>query len=164
MSNPRYADDLARLDRIYNRNAVANRETIILVVGKGVPSELLDRPVAELLRDHIDQRGGKESPFRRAIVVTDDAWYAESQDLATKAAIAIGGPSANKLSDEFDKLSEGKYPIPGTEVLTGFFRKNSRGRPQAALWGETARGSREVVEHYLQDEKGLSEFLKMVWK
>jgi hypothetical protein len=164
MSNPKYVDDLARRDRVYDRNSIANRETIILVVGKSVPAELLDRPVAELLRDHIEQRGGKANSFRRAIVVTDEAWHAKSKDLAIKAVIAIGGPPVNKLSEEFDKSPEGKYPILGPEALTGFFSKNSRGRPQVALWGETARGSRAAVEHYVQDEKGLNEFLRMVWR
>ncbi len=71
MANPRYADDLSRLDRIYDRKAVINRETIIIVIGKSIPVELLDRPVAELFRDEIDRKGGKEHPFRRAIVITD---------------------------------------------------------------------------------------------
>jgi hypothetical protein len=43
MSNPKYADDLYRLDRTYQRNAVINRETIIIVVGTTVLAELLDR-------------------------------------------------------------------------------------------------------------------------
>ena len=54
--------------------------------------------------------------------------------------------------------------IAGPGDRTGFFRKNSVGLPQVALWGETANDTRETVEHYLKDEKGLSSFLKMCWR
>ena len=33
MSNPKYADDIFRLDRTYERSSVINRETILIVVG-----------------------------------------------------------------------------------------------------------------------------------
>ena len=113
MANPRYADDLSRLDRIYDRKAVINRETIIIVIGKSIPVELLDRPVAELLRDEIDRRGGKEHPFRRAIVITDLAWYAEAQDIGFNAVIAVGGPRSNELTKEFeDKPARRGNKIP----------------------------------------------------
>ncbi len=71
MSNPRYADDIFRLDRTYERSSVINRETIVVVVGTTVIAELLDRAAAELLRDHIDERG-VPYPFRRGIVITDE--------------------------------------------------------------------------------------------
>jgi class 3 adenylate cyclase len=120
MSNPRYEDDLPRLDRHYERNAIIKRETTLVVVGKSVPAELLDRPVAELLRDHIDQRGGgKEYPYRRAIVLTDEGWYAEAEDLASNPVIAIGSPRANRLSEEFDKwvLPAKAHPVvPGSST------------------------------------------------
>jgi hypothetical protein len=76
--------------------------------------------------------------------------------------------AANRLSAEFDKWQAplgstgGKYRISGT-VLTGFFRKNARGLPQVALWGKTSSETREAVEYYIRAEKGLSEFLRMVW-
>jgi hypothetical protein len=62
MSNPKYADDIFKLDRTYDKDAVINKETVIIVVGAGIVAELLDRPAAELLRDHIDHQGGS-SPF-----------------------------------------------------------------------------------------------------
>jgi hypothetical protein len=144
-------------------------ETIIVVIGKSIPSELLDRPVAEILRDQINEMGKVEDhPFRRGIVLTDQGWYGEP-DVANNAVIAIGGPYANKLSAEFDKWEappgsrEGKYTIMGASPLTGFFRKNARGLPQVGLWGNSARHTRQAVEYYTENEKGLAEFLKMVW-
>jgi SEFIR domain len=169
MSNPRYAEDIFKLDRIYDRHSVINKETVIIVVGTTIVTELLDRPAAELLRDHIDQRGGK-FPFRRGIVLADQAWYAEAFALAGNPVIAVGGPPVNKLSDEFDKWSppppskEGKYTIPGTGMRTGFFRKNPAGLPQVGLWGNNANATRETVEHYFRNEQGLTEFLMMCWK
>jgi hypothetical protein len=169
MSNPRYADDIFKLDRIYDRHSVINKETIIIVVGTTIVTELLDRPAAELLRDHIDQRGG-QFPYRRGIVLADQAWYAEGFAVANNPVIAVGGPPVNKLSDEFNKWiapppsKEGKYPIPGTGTRIGFFRKNPAGLPQVGLWGHNANATRETVEHYFKNEQGLTEFLKMCWK
>jgi pimeloyl-ACP methyl ester carboxylesterase len=173
MSNPRYADDILRLDRTYHKYSVVNRETIIIVVGTIIVAELLDRPAAELLRDHIDERGGKY-PFRRGIVITDDGWYnpSEASAIANSPVIAIGGPKINKLAAEFDQWkpnppsTEGTYPIPvtGARIGTGFFRKNPVGLPQVGLWGDNANATRETVEHFLKNENGFAEFLKMCWK
>jgi hypothetical protein len=169
MSNPNYAEDIFKLDKIYDRHSVINNETVIVVVGTSVVSELLDRPVAELIRDAVDQ-GGEGNPFRRGIVLTDQAWYAEDKILAKNPVIAVGGPGANRLAAEFDKwtapmgLQEGKYTISEEGTLTGFFRKNQAGLPQVGLWGHTANATREAVEHYLRNEKGLREFLRMCWK
>jgi len=171
MSNPRYADDIFKLDRIYDRHSVINKETIIIVVGSTVVAELLDRPAAELLRDHIDQRGG-HYPFRRGIVITHEAWYekTEAPVITDNPVIAVGGPEINDLSAEFDRWKpsppskEGKYVIPGTGTQTGFFRKNQARLPQVGLWGRYASDTREAVEHYLKNEHGLTEFLGMCWK
>jgi hypothetical protein len=139
MSNPRYADDIFKLDRIYDPRSVINRETVIIVVGSTIVAELLDRSAAELLRDQIDQRGGVY-PFRRGVVITDGGWYTAGAAIANNPVIAVGGPPINKLTDEFDKWTPtspsigGKYSLPGTGAKTGFFRKNQVGLPQVALW------------------------------
>jgi hypothetical protein len=168
MSNPRYYDDILRLDRTYDRHAIINKETVVVVVGTTVVAELLDRPAAEFLRDHIDQRGA-EYPFRRGIVVSDQAWFDEAPVLQGNPVISIGGPPANKLSAEFNGRpqsapGEGKYSIPGGVARTGFYCKNSQALPQVGLWGKTAGETREAVEYYVQNEKGLGSFLKMSWK
>ena len=173
MSNPRYAEDIFRLDRVYDRHSVINKETIIIVVGTAAVAELLDRPAAELLRDHIDQRGG-DYPMRRGIVITHDAWYdkGEAGVIANNPVIAIGGPPINRLSAEFEQWEPeppskmGLYPIPatGARIGTGFFRKNPAGLPQVGLWGKNANATRQTVEHYFTNDKGFEEFLKMCWK
>ena len=121
------------------------------------------------MRDQIDRRGAPYA-FRREVIVTHEGWYSEAEYIKDNAVIAIGGPKTNKLTDEFDKLVLGagvhftKYPIPGPGDRKGFFRKNSAGLPQVALWGKTANDTRETVEHYIKDPGGLTEFLSMCWK
>jgi hypothetical protein len=145
----------------------AKRLSPIIVIGKSVPVELLDRPVAELLRDEIDRRGGNEHPFRRAIVLTDPAWYAEAQDVALNAVIAVGSRRANELTKKFqDEPAAGqtKFSISGREGCNGLFQKNAAGLPQVALWGEYARKTCEAVDLYVKDKRGLDEFLGLTWK
>jgi len=174
MSNPRYADDIFRLDRFYDARKVINKETVIIVVGTSIVAELLDRQAAELLRDHIDQRGGPY-PFRRGIVITHDAWYDKNEAavIANNPVIAIGGPKSNKLSAEFAEWKPtppsggGTYKIPatGSGIGKGFFRRNQGGLPQVGLWGinASANTTRETVEYYVRNEQGLAAFLKMCW-
>jgi len=169
MSNPRYEDDRKRLEPLYDIESVINMDTIVIVVGTWVFAELLDRTIAEILRDHVNSIGKvDEHPFRRAIILTDVEWYANKK-ITNNALISIGGPPANRLSAEFDTwqgasdTNEGKYIISGKNVLTGFFRRNERGLPQVGLWGKTSSDTRDAVEYYINAEKGLVEFLKMVW-
>jgi hypothetical protein len=169
VSNPRYSDDLLKLDGLYDRRSVINAESVIIVVGTNVAAELLDRPVAEQLRDRIDSEGGI-FPFRRGVILTDQAWYAEQAFLAANPVIAVGGPNSNKLSDEFKKWAppkqsgEGTYLISTSKKLTGFFRRNQRGLPQVGLWGDTGSAVGEAVDSYIANPKGLAEFLGMCWK
>ncbi len=62
--NPRYEDDLARLDLTFNIATLVSAETVFVVVGDDLVNELLDRHAAGLLRDAIDSLGDRR-PFRR---------------------------------------------------------------------------------------------------
>jgi hypothetical protein len=121
------------------------------------------------LRDHIDRLGAPYA-FRRGIIVTFEGWYLEAEYIKDNAVVSIGGPQTNKLTDEFDKLMPRpgervvKYPIPGPGDRKGFFRTNSVGLPQVALWGKTGNDTRETVEHYIKNQQGLMAFLSMCWK
>ena len=149
MSNPRYAEDIFRLGRVYDPRSVVNKESVFVVVGTNLVAELLDR---------------------RGIVITDQGWYAEAAFVANNPVIAVGGPAVNKLSDEFDKWEpppgspKSKYQIPGAGNRTGFFRKNKAGLPQVGLWGWGANATRETVEHYFNSAEGLTKFLEMSWQ
>ncbi len=169
VSNPKYNKDVRTLHPIYDLGSIINPETVFLVVGVPPLAELLDRPVAEILRDDIDRRGGK-SPFRRGIVITDDAWYGEKEQIGANPVIAIGNPASNTLTTEFSEWTprepsrEGIYPIRGVNEAMGFFRTNKERLPQVGLWGETAVRTREAVLHYIKDPAGLASFIRMCWE
>src|SRR5690606_12119758 len=75
------------------------RETIMIVVGASLGPDAPDRHAAEALRQEIDRRG-LGSLYRRAVLVTDDAWF-ESELLHQAPTIAVGGPGVNSVSEEF---------------------------------------------------------------
>jgi hypothetical protein len=103
------------------------------------------------------------------LLIRQQTWQAVVGD---NPVIAVGGPSTNRLTAELYQWKsnppskEGTYPIPvsGARIGTGFFRKNQKGLPQVALWGDNANAVRETVEYYFRNEKGLTEFLKICWK
>lgn len=170
MSNPKYASDLDNLHGKNNFHSILNGETIIIVVGTSLYAELLDRPPAEKLREIIDERG-KSNLFRRAIIITDISWDQSSTLFRSNPVIAIGSPSANKLSKKFAAWDPpapwcdlGLYEIGGRQSLTGFFRTNSAGMPEAAAWGHDAKTTRLAVECFAEEERGLSKFLDHAWK
>src|SRR5947208_2207988 len=68
MSNPNYVSDLQVLDDKWDLSLVVRPETVIITIGTHPIAELLDRPVAEFLRDAIDARGHVGSG-RRAVIL-----------------------------------------------------------------------------------------------
>ncbi len=160
MSNRKYAADLAALDGKWDLKAVMNEETILIVTGNTVVTELLDRTTAEHLRDEIDERGGTER-YRRALVIDYGTFQRETKrGVLSKShpLIAIGGPKANDLAKELESSSF--YTVgPG---IHGSFRKLD-GKPQAALWGDTSEKTRASVENYIARPNGVGEFLKICW-
>jgi len=112
------------------------------------------------------RRGGKEHPFRRAIVITDAGWYAEAQDIRVNAVIAVGGPRSNELTKEFEDkpaLEATKFLVSGREGCNCRSQKNAKGLPQVAVWGGSALKTQEAVELYTKNPRGLNEFLQMTW-
>jgi hypothetical protein len=162
----RFDDDLHKLDGVYEPRAVINQETVILIVGHTLMAELLDRSIAEALRDRIDERGG-QYPYRRGVIVTDVLWTELSWLVEANGVIAVGGPKTNSVTEAFINAqdlrpSEGVYPM-ASQGSNGFFRKNRAGRPHVALWGQTTLMTKTSVEIYLSDPIGLETFLRMCW-
>ncbi|MGA2409454.1 MAG: hypothetical protein ABSG46_03565, partial [Candidatus Binataceae bacterium] len=58
---------------------------------------------------------------------------------------------------------ESSDPYTIAPGVYGAFRKTGAGKPQAALWGDTAAKTRMSVENYIARTDGLQEFLKMCW-
>ncbi len=165
MPNPKYKDDLARLDQHWKLEAVVGKQTVIIVVGSNAITELLDRPVAEFLRDAIDKEGG-QTPYNRAIVFCDVVWFDNESLLSKIPFIAVGGPDANNLTKWL--LDPAREHLNGHDWLMGedtkgFFRKVAPRCPQVALYGNTAARTRQAVEVYLEKNEGLKSFLDMCW-
>ena len=165
MANPKYKDDLSRLDQHWKLEAVIGKQTVIIVVGSKVVTELLDRPVAELLREVIDKEGG-QTPYHRAVVICDVAWFENETLFSNVPFISVGGPGGNNLTkwllDPARKHPD-RHDWPMGEGSKGFFRKVSARCPQVALYGNTATRTRRAVEVYLEKQEGLKSFLDMCW-
>lgn len=156
VSNPHYGHDLKTLDGSWDLTKVLGPETILIVTGCSLMAELLDRPVAEMLRDEIDRRGTPSS-YRRGIVI-GDIWWSREMNLHSCPVISIGSSAANTLTDEI-AASGDRWEING---LCGAFLHEQA--PRVALWGELAVETRASVEHYIQHPDGLAEFLKICWE
>jgi hypothetical protein len=96
--NPRYDSDLLKLDGNWQRPEITNRSTVIIVVGDGLVSELLDRPVAGLLRDEINRQSGGD-PFKRAVILGFAQWTTAT-GLHANPAMSVGAYASNKFSQE----------------------------------------------------------------
>jgi hypothetical protein len=171
--NPRYDFDLLTIDGKFKLGDIINRRTVVIVVGDGLVSELLDRPVAGLLRDEISRWSGGD-PFKRAIIIGHLRWTKETW-LHVNPTIAIGGEPANKLSGEIlqtrrasgkDQFKEGNggwgafTPAkPGSPAI-GATPDSPPVGPRVALWGQKAVHTRIAVQHYISKADGLQHFLK----
>jgi hypothetical protein len=161
VANPKYREDLAALDGKWDLKGVRSQETVIIVTGHNVITELLDRPTAEHLRDEVDKRGGGEK-YRRALVVGCGILEQEIKRGKLPSVlplISVGGPPSNDITKDLQSFARCTI-APG---IYGSFRKVD-GTPQAALWGDTAEKTRASVENYITRPEGLAEFLKCCWR
>jgi hypothetical protein len=96
-----------------------------------IPAELLDRPLAEMLRDEIDLRGSV-SRGRRAVIISDLLLRSNrieqfsDYDLQDHPLIALGGPRSNFLTDELAKQGSRREMAQGLWVSGQF--------PKMAVW------------------------------
>lgn len=156
MSNPHYDSDLLALEQNWQFSAIANPETILLVVGCNPIPELLDRPLAEVLRDGIDALGAP-NPFRRGIVL-GDMYYLSDSSLWQYPVLSVGGPFVNALTAQISQ-SAGMHHVFGS-----LYWVRSHGEPpRAAVWGQSSRGCYESVRQFIESPDGLMQYLHTVW-
>jgi pyrimidine deaminase RibD-like protein len=160
--NPHYESDFARLDKHWQIGSVLGRETVLIVTGDNFAVELLDRTVAAMLRDEIDQHGRSKSdtPYRRAIILTSARLRADTN--LRNAVISVGGPNSNETTKEIIESAEKKGQRPWVSD-DGFGIFLPDGMPRVALWGVSAAAVRRAVEHYIDSSDGLKALLSMVW-
>ena len=163
MSNPHYARDLEILNGRWDLDLVMSDKTLVITVGMNVCAELLDRPIAEVLRDAIDSHGVLEEG-KRAIVVVDAWWLREEQGLQRLSTIAIGGPGSNVVTEMIAKYG----PDPsssGSAASMHHGRVRHPGRTQTmdvALWGDDGIETAQAVRSFIA--RDLEQYLSEAWR
>jgi pyrimidine deaminase RibD-like protein len=160
--NPRFEDDLARLDGSFKVEAIASSDTVFIIPGHTIFAEVLDRYTCGQLREAIDIHG-QGHPFKRAIIVSAETWKYSNWLTEKCPAISIGGPGPNEITKEWLDAAKvkGVQPFP---IGSGHVIYLSEPRPRAALYGPLAADTKAAVERYIADPRGLKEFLANCWR
>ncbi len=160
--NPHFDDDLARLDRAFKIESIADPRTIFIIAGETIVAEVLDRYTCGLLREEIDRKG-RGHPFQRALIVSAKTWKDSNWFTEKCPAISIGGEKANQVSYEWLEVAKqiGLKPFP---LAKGYGVYMSEPRPRAVLFGDFADDTKVAVERYIGDPRGLREFLENSWR
>ncbi len=130
----------------------------MVVVATGLEAGHPDLINAARLKDEIDSRG-RGWPYRRAVMVTDEAWF-DTELFHHAPVIAIGGPGANAVSARL----AGDLPTVWTDgdrvvIQAGL----TEGPRRASLWGTDRHATGEAVATFI--ERGwLAEFLDRCWR
>ena len=137
---------------------VDTEETVVLVTGSSITSEERDRPLAYRLKAEIDRRGTGHS-YRRAVVVAD-LWYLDNRIFHLNPTIAIGGPGANGVAQEFSSVLPTVHSV-GEQV---FIQLDFEGElKRAVLWGANAAGTAAAVDGFLSGGY-LDDLLGRIWR
>jgi hypothetical protein len=137
---------------------VDTEETVVLVTGSSPTAEERDRPLAGRLKAEIDRRGAGHA-YRRAVVV-GDVWYLENRLFHLNPTIAIGGPGANGVSQEFSGFLGTVYSRAEEVFVQADFEGELK---RAALWGVNAACTADAVEAF--SARGfLDDLLGKIWR
>jgi len=141
----------------FSPDAIINRRTVVVAVGREWVQDLVDRPVAAWIRDAVDEYFALHKPdlFRRGLVLGD----LSADTVAVGRAgglISVGGPGVNRVTLRI--TSSGRVrPLQGGGSMC--FVKDVI--PQVALWGSDPAGTRSAVRDYIWHQDGLAEFMRM---
>lgn len=156
--NPRYEDDLRELrTNKYKPDAVINRRTVVVAVGREWVQDLVDRPVAAWIRDTVERYFELQSRdlFRRCLVLGDVSSDAIGVGRAG-GLISVGGPSVNRVTLRITSSGQVRKLRGGGSMCFV-----SDGMPQVALWGTGPEGTRSAVSDYMWHQDGLVEFMRL---
>ena len=153
---------MARLDGTFKIGSIANTDTVFIIAGNTMVSEVLDRFTCGILREAID-RQGQGNPFKRAVILGTGSWKHRSWFTEKCPAISVGGGPANELSKEWIEAARLKNIQPFT-LGTGNGVYLSEPRPRAVLYGRLAIDTKAAVESYISEGRGLKEFLNNAWR
>jgi hypothetical protein len=133
-------------------------ETIVLVTGGSPTAEDRDRPLAYRLKAEIDRRGAGHA-YRRAVVVTDQ-WYLDNRIFHLNPTIALGGPGANGVSQEFSAILPTLFNWDERVFVQADFEGDTK---RAAVWGVDAAATAEAVEAFTA-QGFLDDLLGRIWR
>jgi len=137
---------------------VDTEETVVLVTGSSVTSEERDRPLAYRLKAEIDRRGAGHA-YRRAVVV-GDLWYLDNPIFQLNPTIAIGGPGANGVAQEFSAVLPTVYNHEEQVFVQVDFEGELK---RAALWGANAALTATAVDVFTT-QGYLDDLLGRIWR
>jgi hypothetical protein len=133
-------------------------ETVVLVTGSSVTAEEADRPLAYRLKSEIDHRGSGHA-YRRAVVVAD-LWYLQNRTFQLNPTIAIGGPGANGVSQDFAETLPTVYSRDERVFMQADFEAELK---RASLWGVDAACTAAAVDVFMT-EGYLDDLLSRIWR
>jgi hypothetical protein len=133
-------------------------ETIVLVTGSSLTAEERDRPLAYRLKSEIDRRGTGHA-YRRAVVVAD-LWYLENRIFHLNPTIAIGGPGANGVSNDFAESLPMVYSREERVFVQADFESDVK---RASLWGVDSAQTAVAVEIFMT-QGYLDDLLNRIWR
>jgi hypothetical protein len=137
---------------------VDTEETVVLVTGSSVTSEERDRPLAYGLKAEIDRRGAGHA-YRRAVVV-GDLWYLDNPIFQLNPTLAIGGPGANGVAQEFSTVLPTVYKREEQVFVQVDFEGELK---RAALWGSNAAFTAAAVDVFTTHGY-LDDLLGRIWR
>lgn len=133
-------------------------ETIVVVTAADLDAEAPDRASASRLLAEIGARGAGH-PYRRAVLVTDDAWFSTTQFHASPT-VAIGGPGVNGVSGRFSAELPTVWTEDNRVIIQADFSDNAR---RVALWGMDRVATTEAVDAFIA-RGWLEEYLDRCWR
>ncbi len=133
-------------------------ETVVVVVAADLAPTSHDRMSAEVLKGAVDQRGAGH-PYRRAVIVTDLAWF-ETPMLHDSPTISVGGAGVNAVAGRFS----GELPTVWTDNDRVVIQADmNEGPKRAALWGMDGQATTAAVDAFIA-RGWLDEFLDRCWR
>ena len=137
---------------------IDREETIVVVTAADLDADASDRKAAGRLQEEIDRRGAGH-PYRRAVVVTDDAWF-ETMQFHGNPTLAVGGPGVNGVSGRFGAELPTVWSDEERVIIQADLSESAR---RAALWGMDRAATAAAVEAFIS-RGWLEEFLDRCWR
>jgi hypothetical protein len=137
---------------------IDNVETVVLVVSADAGPSSDDHIAAITLKEAVDGRGAGH-PYRRAVIVTDLAWF-DTALFHDSPTITVGGPGVNGVAGRFGTELPTVWSDRDRAVIQAEF---GDGPKRAALWGVDAAGTIAAVDAFIS-RGWLDEFLDHLWR